>query len=147
MADTPDPIDVHVGQVIRARRRLAGLSQEKVAAAAGVTFQQVQKYERGANRVSCSTLARIAHALNAPVATFFPDPEEGATGGLGPAAALGAVTGGHELARDFLAMDPQRRGALLRVADAMLEGSGGPAEEPSASYVSGGDEEARRHVA
>jgi len=68
---TPNPVDLHVGARVRMRRRLAGVSQEKLAEALGLTFQQVQKYERGANRVSASKLYEIAAALQTPVAFFF----------------------------------------------------------------------------
>lgn len=68
---TPNPVDLHVGARIRLRRRMQGVSQEKLADALGLTFQQVQKYERGANRVSASKLYEIAAALRAPVAYFF----------------------------------------------------------------------------
>jgi transcriptional regulator with XRE-family HTH domain len=68
---TPNPVDLHVGARVRMRRRLAGVSQEKLADALGLTFQQVQKYERGANRVSASKLYEIAAALQTPVAFFF----------------------------------------------------------------------------
>jgi len=67
----PNPVDLHVGARIRLRRRMQGVSQEKLAEALGLTFQQVQKYERGANRVSASKLYEIAAALRAPVAYFF----------------------------------------------------------------------------
>src|ERR1700749_3490946 len=67
----PNPVDRHVGARIRMRRRIQGVSQEKLADALGLTFQQVQKYERGANRVSASKLYEIAAALKAPVAYFF----------------------------------------------------------------------------
>jgi transcriptional regulator with XRE-family HTH domain len=67
----PNPVDLHVGARIRLRRRMQGVSQEKLADALGLTFQQVQKYERGANRVSASKLYEIASALRAPVAYFF----------------------------------------------------------------------------
>src|SRR5579862_7984206 len=67
----PNPIDLHVGARIRMRRRMLGVSQEKLADALGLTFQQVQKYERGANRVSASKLYEIAAALKTPVAHFF----------------------------------------------------------------------------
>ena len=66
-----NPVDLHVGARIRMRRRLQGVSQEKLAEALGLTFQQVQKYERGANRVSASKLYEIAAMLKAPVAYFF----------------------------------------------------------------------------
>ena len=72
----PDPIDVHVGSRIRARRVLLGLSQEKLADGLGITFQQVQKYERGTNRVSASRLYKIASLLDVTVSFFFEDVEE-----------------------------------------------------------------------
>ena len=63
----PNPIDVHVGQRIRQRRTLLGMSQEKLAEAIGLTFQQVQKYERGANRVGSSRLFDLARVLDVPI--------------------------------------------------------------------------------
>ena len=69
----PNPIDVHVGQRIRLRRTLLGMSQEKLAEAIGLTFQQVQKYERGANRVGSSRLFDLCRVLDVPVAYFFED--------------------------------------------------------------------------
>ena len=70
MTATPDPIDIDVGARIRARRVFLGLSQTKLATALGLTFQQVQKYERGDNRVSASTLVRVAGALDTSVAAL-----------------------------------------------------------------------------
>jgi transcriptional regulator with XRE-family HTH domain len=67
----PDPIDVHVGLRVRLRRKALGYSQERLAEALDLTFQQVQKYERGANRISASTLYRIAQVLEVPVGYFF----------------------------------------------------------------------------
>jgi transcriptional regulator with XRE-family HTH domain len=67
----PNPIDVHVGGRIRLRRTLLGISQEKLAEAIGLTFQQVQKYEKGANRVSSSRLLDMANALDVTVSYFF----------------------------------------------------------------------------
>ena len=66
MAKTPDPIDVEVGSKIKAQRRLRGMSQDTLAAALGVTFQQIQKYEKGTNRVSSSRLAVIAKTFGVP---------------------------------------------------------------------------------
>jgi transcriptional regulator with XRE-family HTH domain len=66
-----NPIDKIVGAKVRAARLLAGLSQEKLGAALGVSFQQVQKYESGANRISAGHLQKIAEALNAPLSSFF----------------------------------------------------------------------------
>jgi transcriptional regulator with XRE-family HTH domain len=67
----PHPVDRHVGLHIRMRRKALGISQEKLADALGLTFQQVQKYERGANRVSASKLWEIARALKTNVACFY----------------------------------------------------------------------------
>ena len=68
---TPDPVDVHVGQRLRVRRSLLGLSQEKLAEAIGLTFQQIQKYERGMNRISAGRLYQFSRILDVPVAYFF----------------------------------------------------------------------------
>ena len=69
----PNPIDVHVGSRIRTRRLLLGMNQETLANRLGLTFQQVQKYEGGANRVSASRLAAMAEILGVPVGYFFGD--------------------------------------------------------------------------
>jgi transcriptional regulator with XRE-family HTH domain len=69
----PDPVDVHVGARIRTRRLLIGMNQETLANALGLTFQQVQKYEGGANRVSASRLSQIADVLGVPISYFFSD--------------------------------------------------------------------------
>ena len=70
-------IDVHVGSRIRLRRVLMGMTQEKLAESLDLTFQQVQKYERGANRVSASKLHALSNALEVPVSFFFDDLGEG----------------------------------------------------------------------
>jgi transcriptional regulator with XRE-family HTH domain len=67
----PHPVDVHVGGRVRLARLLAGRTQEWLGSQVGLTFQQIQKYERGANRVSCSMLSEFATALDRPVAWFF----------------------------------------------------------------------------
>jgi transcriptional regulator with XRE-family HTH domain len=69
----PNPIDVHVGSRVRLRRTLLGMSQEKLGEAIGLTFQQVQKYERGANRIGASRLFDLSRVLDVPVAYFFED--------------------------------------------------------------------------
>lgn len=66
-----DPIDVHIGSRLRIRRNLVGMSQEELGHAIGVTFQQVQKYERGTNRISGSRLFDVACALQVPVSFFY----------------------------------------------------------------------------
>jgi transcriptional regulator with XRE-family HTH domain len=69
----PNPIDVHVGGRVRLRRTLLGMSQEKLGEAIGLTFQQVQKYERGANRIGASRLFDLSRVLDVPVSFFFDD--------------------------------------------------------------------------
>jgi transcriptional regulator with XRE-family HTH domain len=109
-ARSPNPVDLHVGARIRMRRRMQGISQERLADALGLTFQQVQKYERGANRVSASKLYEIASALKAPIAYFFDglsdpageNPSEGHDGGNEQTVhAFLMTTEGLELARSF----------------------------------------------
>lgn len=67
----PNPVDVHVGGRVRLRRMLLGLSQEKLGDALGLTFQQVQKYERGANRIGASRLFDLSRVLDVPVSYFY----------------------------------------------------------------------------
>jgi transcriptional regulator with XRE-family HTH domain len=74
----PNPIDIHVGSRVRLRRTMQGMSQEKLGDSLGITFQQIQKYEKGANRIGASRLQNISRVLNTPVAFFFEDaPSEG----------------------------------------------------------------------
>jgi transcriptional regulator with XRE-family HTH domain len=73
LAARTNPIDAHVGNRVRVRRVLLGLTQEKLAQALGLTFQQVQKYERGTNRISSGRLFQLAQALDVPVSFFYVD--------------------------------------------------------------------------
>jgi transcriptional regulator with XRE-family HTH domain len=98
-----DPVDVAVGARIRLLRKLRGLSQQALAEAAGVTFQQIQKYERGANRVSASMLSRIAGALETPVAEMFGEASSSG-GAIDEVAALLAEPGALELLRAYTAL-------------------------------------------
>jgi transcriptional regulator with XRE-family HTH domain len=79
----PSPIDVHVGSRVRLRRTLLGMSQEKLGEALGLTFQQVQKYERGVNRIGASRLFDLSRVLDVPIGFFFDDmpPEMGGSQG------------------------------------------------------------------
>jgi transcriptional regulator with XRE-family HTH domain len=79
----PNPVDRHVGLRIRLRRKELGVSQERLADSIGLTFQQIQKYERAANRVSASKLWEVAQALDAPVAYFY-DGLDGPSDEAGP---------------------------------------------------------------
>ena len=73
MALHPNPVDIHVGKRVRLRRTLLGMSQEKLGKAINVTFQQVQKYERGTNRIGSSRLYQLSQVLDIPVSYFFDD--------------------------------------------------------------------------
>lgn len=117
MADlnTPDPVDAYVGQMIRARRKNLGVSQQALGEAIGVSFQQIQKYERAANRVSCSMLVRIAGYLNCTAGDFLPA-SEGDKVDLGVELELAGEPHGRELAETFLAMPPKFRTSLLNIA-------------------------------
>ncbi|MGE0503726.1 MAG: helix-turn-helix domain-containing protein [Rhizobiaceae bacterium] len=75
----PNPIDVHVGSRIRLRRNMMGMSQERLGDKLGITFQQIQKYEKGTNRIGASRLQAISSILEVPVSFFFED----APGGVG----------------------------------------------------------------
>ncbi|MDE2103591.1 MAG: helix-turn-helix transcriptional regulator [Patescibacteria group bacterium] len=119
-----NPIDVYVGRRIRMRRMMLGLSQEKLAEAIGVTFQQVQKQERGTNRVSASALSVIAGRLKVPVSFFF----EGAPNAEGhPAAnatpdyaqAFLATTDGLSIARSFVKLEPKLRRRFVDLVEEM----------------------------
>lgn len=73
MSRAPDPVDLHVGARLRLRRMMQGVSQEALARKLGVTFQQIQKYENGQNRIGASRLYQLSLALKAPVGFFFVD--------------------------------------------------------------------------
>ena len=115
----PNPIDKHVGSRVRMRRMMLGMSQEKLGDALGLTFQQVQKYEKGTNRIGASRLQQISQILQVPVAFFF----EGA-----PQLAGGPVPTGTEAApspayvSDFLATSDglSLTKAFMRIPDAKL---------------------------
>ena len=72
----PNPVDIHVGARLRLRRTLLGMSQDKLGQALGLTFQQIQKYERGANRIGSSRLYQLGQILDVPVSYFFDDMTE-----------------------------------------------------------------------
>lgn len=111
---TIDPVDLFVGQRLRAERLRLGLSQTELGVGMGVTFQQVQKYERGMNRVSASTLAKAAHVLGIKVGDLFPETDGGESSLRG--VEIGAIRGGAALAEYFAVMKPGQRVILLQVA-------------------------------
>ena len=113
----PNPTDVYVGSRVRLRRKMLGLSQEKLGEKLGITFQQIQKYEKGTNRVGASRLQAMASALEVPVSFFFPDTSPLADGaGMQEEGAsfmmdFMSTSEGLELSRDFLRI---RSGKLRR---------------------------------
>jgi transcriptional regulator with XRE-family HTH domain len=119
----PNPTDLHVGSRIRLRRNMLGMSQEKLGDNLGITFQQIQKYEKGTNRVGASRLQAIATILNVPPAFFFEDlsgHQAGAAGGLAEDAstmsAMDFVTSaeGLQLNRAFVRIsDPKVRRRII----------------------------------
>jgi transcriptional regulator with XRE-family HTH domain len=74
---TPNPVDKHVGSRVRMRRRMLAMSQGKLGDALGLTFQQVQKYEKGTNRIGAGRLQEISHILQVPIAFFYEDALDG----------------------------------------------------------------------
>jgi len=115
----PDPVDIHVGARVKLRRTLVGLSQMELGGAIGLTFQQVQKYERGTNRISASMLYRIADALDVPVSFFFDDMAEGVK--LSPSTAGDLLTqpDSAELLRHFHRIPKFLRKQVLDLVKAM----------------------------
>jgi transcriptional regulator with XRE-family HTH domain len=115
----PNPIDRHVGSRVRMRRMMLGMSQEKLGDALGLTFQQVQKYEKGANRIGASRLQQISQILQVPVSFFFegvPSPRtEQRADGLSEAPSPAYVS-------DFLATSDglALTKAFVRITDAKL---------------------------
>ena len=100
-ARTPNVVDIHVGGRVRMRRKMLGISQETLAEALKLTFQQVQKYERGANRVSASMLTRIARTLGVPVSEMFGEASPANASAVDEVAALLAEPGALELLKAY----------------------------------------------
>ena len=101
----PSPIDVHVGSRIRLRRTLLGMSQERLGDSLGLTFQQVQKYERGVNRVGASRLFDLSRVLDVPISFFFddmPDSLAASFGGTPPRRSPGSTEGTDPFGDDTL---------------------------------------------
>jgi transcriptional regulator with XRE-family HTH domain len=130
MVDTkkkPNPIDVHVGSRIRLRRNMLGMSQEKLGESLGITFQQIQKYEKGTNRVGASRLQAIASILGVTVSFFFEDaPGQTAEGGFAEAPSSDFVVDflssseGLQLNRAFVRIrDPKVRRKVIELVKAL----------------------------
>ncbi|PHY13563.1 transcriptional regulator [Caulobacter sp. B11] len=116
----PDPIDIHVGKLVRGRRKSLGMSQDELAQAVGITFQQIQKYERGANRISASKMFEIAKKLGMPAGALFEGLDTGgADGPLSDFMDFINLKGAGDLARAFVAMSPAQQRALVELAGVM----------------------------
>jgi transcriptional regulator with XRE-family HTH domain len=139
MQKVPNPIDRHVGSRVRMRRVLLSMSQEKLGEALGLTFQQVQKYEKGTNRIGASRLQQISKILNVPVAFFF----EGAPLDSGEVAPAGfedttqsvyisdflSSPEGVQIVRAFMRVrDPKIRRRIVELVEALADqGADSPA--------------------
>lgn len=116
------PVDLHVGGMIRAHRKRLGMSQSQLADALGLTFQQVQKYERGSNRVSASKLYEIAQTLGLTISTFFEGLERSSPTGESISADLiqfANLPGGDTMIHAYRRLTPSVRKALADLAGAM----------------------------
>jgi transcriptional regulator with XRE-family HTH domain len=109
----PNPVDAHVGQRLRLRRTLLGLSQEELGHSVGLTFQQIQKYEHGANRIGTSRLWDLSRALNCSVSYFFEEMDD-TTAGASPR----NLTGETEEPAQTRAADPMSRRETLELVRA-----------------------------
>lgn len=130
----PNPTDKHVGARVRMRRMMLGMSQEKLGDALGLTFQQVQKYEKGANRIGASRLQQIAHILQVPVSFFFDgapsipgqQPAEGMAEAPSPAYVSDflATSDGLALTKAFMRIkDPKLRRRIVDLVEQMVSDS------------------------
>ena len=127
----PNPIDVHVGGRIRLRRNMLGMSQERLGESLGITFQQIQKYEKGTNRVGASRLQAISSVLSVPVSYFFEDAPGAAGGTPGMAEENNASyvvdflnsTEGLQLNRAFVKIsDPKVRKKIVELVKSLADG-------------------------
>lgn len=140
----PNPIDVHVGSRVRLQRMLLGVSQERLGERLGLTFQQIQKYEKGVNRIGASRLFDLAQVLGVPIQFFYDDvpagePQKAVASGMAERPADGYIfeflntREGLELNRAFARIsDPKSRRAILDLVR-KLAGDEGADEQPVTS--------------
>ncbi|MGQ3211370.1 helix-turn-helix domain-containing protein [Shinella sp.] len=132
---TPNPIDIFVGSRVRLRRLMVGMSQEALADRLGVTFQQVQKYEKGTNRISASRLQAIADVFRVPPSFFFQDdenaiPTAGVAHETGDVSTFVSSKEGLDLNRAFLKIgDTGVRKSIIALATALSKASAEQAAE------------------
>jgi transcriptional regulator with XRE-family HTH domain len=124
----PNPIDKHVGSRVRMRRMMLSMSQEKLGDALGLTFQQVQKYEKGTNRIGASRLQQISLILQVPVSFFFEGAPGPSSDGFGEASSPAYLTDfltsteGFALAKAFLRIENSK--LRRRIIDLVQEMAG-----------------------
>ncbi len=145
---TPNPIDIFVGSRVRLRRLMIGMSQEALADRLGVTFQQVQKYEKGTNRISASRLQAIADVFRVPPSFFFQEDET--TAGAGAGNQAGDVSSfvsskeGLDLNRAFLKIeDTKVRRSIIALATALSNAEAGEPNQPAERTEAGTKPEIR----
>jgi transcriptional regulator with XRE-family HTH domain len=123
----PSPIDIHVGSRMRMRRMALGMSQEKLAKALGLTFQQVQKYEKGANRMGSSRLQQAADVLGVAAAFFFEGADGGPYGSAPSPAYIDDFVASEEglrLAKSFMHLHPAVRRRIVDLVNEVAGESG-----------------------
>lgn len=130
MKKSPNPIDKHVGSRVRMRRMMLSMSQEKLGDALGLTFQQVQKYEKGTNRIGASRLQQISKILQVPVSFFFEgSPESGGEFGEAPSPSYVsdflATSDGLALTKAFMRIEnPKTRRRIVDLVEQISGDSG-----------------------
>lgn len=144
---TPHPVDVHVGGRVRLRRMMLGMSQDKLGEALGLTFQQVQKYEKGVNRIGASRVFEIARILDVPIQYFYED----ISSGSGDGRAFGFAESddsdfmsmlhspeGVQLCRHFAEIkDPKVRKRVLDLVKTLAEGDDRSSADTAGQSASG----------
>ena len=127
----PNFVDRHVGNRVRMRRLLVGMSQEKLGEVLGITYQQVQKYEKGSNRVSASRLYQISRVLGVPVQYFYDELKEDGPSGFAESEGADAIAGalqspdGVQIARIFSeTTDPDKRKLILNAVKLLADYKG-----------------------
>ncbi len=126
----PDPIDIAVGLRLRTLRKSKGMSQEQLGRALGITFQQIQKYERGTNRISASMLVKSARALSVSPNSILPDENDPAPKSPAILSLLAQMRGVDELVECYSRIkSPRLRRAVLQLARSLAQNSAEVAEE------------------
>ena len=120
----PEPVDIHVGSRVRLRRILMGMSQSKLGKALNITFQQIQKYERGANRIGSSNLYRLSQILDVPVSFFFDGMPKDMAGEMasGDPLAKFVKRSTLEFMKDFVLLNDHQKKAVHNIVKVIVSG-------------------------